>query len=84
MCFPRPGSNLRPGGRYPAEFPSISFPRLGFLSVYGYFGLNSPDSSPLPAPPAQMLFLQARPGHFCPLCPWETQGRLGEVSSALQ
>lgn len=80
MCFPCPGSNPRPGGRCPAEFPSISFPRLGFLSVYGYFGLNSPDSSPLPAPPAQMLFLQASPGHFCPLCPWETQGGPGQIS----
>ena len=66
MCFPHPGSDPRPGGQCPAEFPSISFPRLGFLSVYGYFGLNSPDSCPLPAPPAQMLFLQASPGHFRP------------------
>lgn len=80
MCFPCPGSNPRPGGRCPAEFPSISFPRLGFLSVYGYFGLNSPDSSPLPAPPAQMLFLQASPGHFCPLCPWETRGVLARLA----
>lgn len=75
----RPGSDPRPGGRCPAGFPSVSFPQLGFLSSYNYLGLNSPNSSPLPAPPAQMRFLHASPGHFCPLCPWETQGGLGQI-----
>ena len=64
----------------PGRVPIISFPRVGFLSIYNYFGLNSPDSSPLPAPPAQKLFLHASLGRFCPLCPWETQGGLGQIS----
>lgn len=53
------GSDLWPGGWCPAGFPSISFPRVGFLRIYNYSGLNSPDSSPLPAPPGQMRFLHA-------------------------
>lgn len=60
----------------PVEFSSISFPRLGFRGFYSYFGLDSPDSSPLPAPPAQMPFLNASLGRVHPIVSQETQGGL--------
>lgn len=69
-------SNLRPGVECPAGSHPSHFPRVGFLRFYNYFGLNSPDSSLLPAPPAQMLFLHASLRRFCPLCPWGVLARL--------
>lgn len=80
-CFQRPGSQAGSFPRRGGWFPSISVPRVGFLSIYNYFGLNSPDSSPLPAQPAQMLFLHASLGHFCHCARGRPRGVLARLAS---
>lgn len=56
--FPEP-AQARSARRW---FPSFSLPQLRFPGLYNYPGLNSPDSSPLPALAGFPAFVPRGPG----------------------